>query len=117
MRLGGRDAHHIRVFFVRRSGKIFTWSNEHNDSTTIQTRIDRFYIPLQIEHIGGTIEILPILLDISDHAGVVLHFNDEPKTRKKRPTFFNKGLLAHPKSKTTLLNTWKESMIDAALNN
>ena len=114
MRLGGRDAHHIGSF-VRRSDKLFTWSNEHFDSTMIQSRIDRFYIPLNIEEIGGTIEILPTLPDISDHAGVVLHFNDEPKSRKKRPIFFNKGLLANAKSKATLLSTWKEIMANASL--
>jgi hypothetical protein len=116
MKVGGRDAHHIGAF-VRKSDKIFTWSNEHNDSTMIQTRIDRFYIPFPIESIGGTTEILPTLPDVSDHAGVLLHFNDEPRARKNRPTFFNKGLLAQPDSKAMLLNTWKEVMADETLLN
>ena len=111
MRLEVRDAHHIGAF-VRRSGKVFTWSNEHKDDTLIQSRIDRLYIPLYIEQIGGTTEILPTLPDISDHAGVVLHFNDEPRTRKKSPAFFNKGLLANPESRAELLATWKAVMED-----
>lgn len=67
--------------------------------------------------LGGTTEILPTLPNISDHAGVVLHFNDEPKSRKARTTFFNKGLLASPESKAQLLNTWKEVMSDETLGN
>ena len=114
MKIGGRDAHHTGAF-VRKSDKIFTWSNERSDSTLIQSRIDRFYIPLQIEYIGGTIVILPTLPDVSDHAGVILHFNDEPKSRKKRPAFFNKGLLAHPERKAELLHTWKEAMSDETM--
>ena len=115
MRLGVRDAHHIGAF-VRKLEKIFTWSSEHNDLTLIQSRIDRFYIPLHIEQIGGTIEILPTLPDISDHAGVVLHFNDEPRKRKKHPAFFNKGLLANPESRADLLTTWKKVMEDGNIN-
>lgn len=114
MKIGGRDAHHTGAF-VRKSDKIFTWSNERSDSTLIQSRIDRFYIPLQIEYIGGTTVILPTLPDVSDHAGVILHFNDEPKSRKKRPAFFNKGLLAHPERKAELLHTWKEAMSDETM--
>lgn len=59
----------------------------------IQSRIDRLYIPIHLERIGGTTEILPTLPDVSDHAGVILHFNDEPRRRSKPPSFFNKGLL------------------------
>ena len=114
VRLGGRDAHHVGAF-VRRTDKRFTWSNGHNDDSMIQSRIDRFYIPIPIENIGGTIEILPTLPDISDHAGVVLHFNNEPKTRKKMPAFFNKGLLATADNKAALLTCWKEVMGDASL--
>lgn len=76
----------------------------------IQTRIDTIYIPTRVEYIGGTTKILPTLPDISDHAGVVLHFNDKPKKQKVRGTFFNKGLLANPDSKVELLTTWKEVM-------
>ena len=111
MRLGGRDAHHIGSY-VRKSTKLFTWSNTREDHTMIQSRIDRFYIPVSLEQIEGTTEILPTLPDISDHAGVTLHFNDEPRKRKKHPAYFNKGLLANPESRTTLLNTWKEVMAD-----
>ena len=66
MKLRGRDAHHTSLF-VRRSDKLFTWSNAHIDHTLIQSRIDRFYIPIRIEQIGETTEILPTLPDISDH--------------------------------------------------
>lgn len=114
MRLGGRDAHHIGTY-VRRSAKAFTWTNAHNDATMIQTNIDRFYIPIIIEQIGGTTKILPTIPDISDHAGVVLHFNDEPRYWKSQSTFFNKGLLANPDNKATLLATWKGVMEEKTL--
>jgi hypothetical protein len=114
MRLEGRDAHHIGAF-VRKSDKAFTWTNSHNDATMIQSRIDRYYIPLRIETIGGTTEILPTLPDISDHAGVLLQFNDEPRNRRKPMPFFNKGLLVNPDSKAALLSTWKKVMDDVTL--
>lgn len=114
MRLGGRDAHHLGAY-VRKSDKIFTWSNTREDHTIIQSRIDRFYILVQLEQIGGTTEILPTLPDISDHAGITLHFNDEPRKRKKQVAFFNKGLLANPGSKPALLSTWKGVMTDETL--
>lgn len=114
VRLGGRDAHHIGAY-VRRTDKKFTWSNAHNDASMIQSRIDRFYIPIPIERIGGTTEILPTLPDISDHAGIVLHFNDEPRTRRKPPAFFNKGLLANPDCKAALLASWKDVMKDETI--
>lgn len=53
MRLEGRDAHHIGAF-VRKSDKQFTWSNTREENTIIQSRIDRFYIPIRIEQVGGT---------------------------------------------------------------
>jgi hypothetical protein len=81
----------------------------------IQSRIDRFYIPIHIESIGGTTEILATLQDISDHAEVVLHFNAESRTRRKTATFFNKGLLANADSKAALLATWKTVMTDTSL--
>ena len=109
IRLGGRDAHHVGAF-VRRSDKAFTWTNFHNDESRIQSRIDRFYIPLQVENIGGTIEILPTIQNISDHAGVVLHFNNEPRRRRATLAPFNKGLLAQPDHKAALLKTWKSVM-------
>lgn len=100
--------------FVRKSDKAFTWTNAHNDDTMIQSRIDRIYVPACIERIGGTTEILPTLPDISDHADYVLHFNDEGK-QKLHPHPFNKGLLKSPEHKTTLLQTWKEVMMDDTL--
>jgi exonuclease III len=108
MKLGGRDAHHTGSF-VRRSNKSFTWANTHTDENMIQTRIDRFYIPIHIENIGGTTEILPTLPNISDHAGVVIHFNNEPRRRTPPPPF-NKGLLANQECKAALLATWREAM-------
>ena len=114
MRLGVQDAFHIGTF-TRRSEKTFTWTNAHNDDTMIQTQIDRIYIPPRIEYIGGTTEILPTLPDISDHAGVILHFNDEPKRRKAKGVYFNKGLLTNSESKAELLTTWKEVMDDSTL--
>ena len=77
----------------------------------IQSRIDRIYIPSLIENIGGTTEILPTLLDISDHAGVLLHFNDKAK-RKPHTLFFNKRLLKPPNTKAILIATWQEVMDD-----
>lgn len=116
MRLGCRDAHHIGSF-VRKSTKAFTWSNGRTDHTMIQSRIDRFYIPILLENIGGTTEILPTIPDVSDHAGVILHFNGEPRIRKKGMPFFNKGLLANPETKATLVATWKSVMGDETLTN
>lgn len=94
MRLRVSYTFHLRAFH-KRSDKRFTWSNGQNDHTMIQTRIDRVHSPPRIEYVGGTLEILPTLPDISDHAGVVMHFNDEGKRRPQTP-FFNKGLLANP---------------------
>jgi exonuclease III len=94
VRLGVRDAFRTRAF-RKLSDKAFTWTNGHIGNTMIQSRIDRIYIHNQIEDIGGTIEILPTLLDISDHASVVLHFADEP--RKKPVTqYFNKRAASKP---------------------
>lgn len=114
MRLGGRDAHNLGSF-TRRSDKAFTWSNAHDDDSMIQSRIDRFYVPNKIEFIGGTTEILPTLPDISDHARIVLHFNDEPRRRSPPAPYFNKGLLTNQESKTALLATWKGVMEDNTL--
>ena len=97
--------------FHKQSDKAFTWTNAHNDDTMIQSIIDRIYVPTHIEDIGGTIEILPTLPDISDHASVVLHFVDEPKRKPTVPRF-NKGLLANSKNKALILDTWKRVIGD-----
>ena len=112
-RLEVRDAFNLGAFF-RKSDKAFTWTNSHNDDTMIQSRIDRIYVPACIERIGGTTEILPTIQDISDHAGFVLHFNDEGK-QTGHPHTFNKGLLKQPEHKAALLRTWKEVMEDDTL--
>ena len=112
-RLGVRDAFNLGAFF-RKSDKAFTWTNSHNDETMIQSRIDRIYVPMCIERIGGTTEILPTIPDISDHAGYIVNFNDEGK-QKIRPHSFNKGLLKNPEYKTALLSTWKAVMEDDTL--
>ena len=109
-RLGVQDAHNLGSFF-RQSDKSFTWTNAHNDESMIQLRIDRIYVPNRIDNIGGTTHILPTLPDISDHAGVVLHFNDEGK-QKAQPPYFNKGLLMNAGSRYELLETWKRVMAD-----
>lgn len=102
-RLGVRDAFHIGGF-RRKNSIAFTWTNVHNDDTTIQSKINRIYTPEPITQVGGATEILPTLPNISDHAGVILHFNNTI-TRKTRHPFFNKGLLKHPESKASLLTT------------
>ena len=112
-RLEVRDAFNLGAFF-RKSEKAFTWTNSHNDESMIQSRIDRIYVPVSIERIGGTTEILPTLPDISDHAGFILHFNDEGRQRM-RPHSFNKGLLKNLDHKAALLLTWKEVMADETL--
>lgn len=112
-RLEVRDAFNLGAF-LRKSNKSFTWTNSHNDNTMIQSRIDRIYVPACVEMIGGTTEILPTLPDISDHAGYLIHFNDEGK-QKSRPHPFNKGLLKNPEHMVTLLKTWKEVMGDDTL--
>lgn len=108
MRLRVADTFHLRAFH-KRSTKLFTWSNARIDNTMIQPRIDKLYAPPRIEDVGGTLEILPTLPDISDHAGVVMHFNDEGK-RRASTLFFNKGLLANLEHKATLLATWKSAI-------
>lgn len=113
LKLGVRDVFHLRTFH-KRSEKAFTWSNAHSGNTMIQSRIERTYIPTRIEYIGGTTEILPTLPDISDHAGVVTHFNDKGKWKPSPPSF-NKGLLSNQDTKTTLLTTWKTCMEDPDL--
>lgn len=109
-RLGVQDAFNLGAFY-RKSTKAFTWTNSHNDATMIQSRIDRIYVPTCIERIGGTTEILPTIPDISDHAGYIVHFNDEGKPRF-RPHPFNKGLLRNPDLKVALLHTWKAAIND-----
>ena len=113
LKLKVRDAFHLKTFH-KRSEKAFTWSNGRHDHTMVQTRIDRTYLLTRIEDIGGTTKILPTLEDISDHAGVVTHFNDEGK-RKPSPPFFNKGLLSNLESKAALLAAWKACMGDPTL--
>jgi exonuclease III len=108
LKLGVRDAFHVGAF-ERKNDKAFTWSNFHNDETMIQTRIDRFYITPQLEHKGGSTEILPTIPDLSDHAGVVLHVKSLHKKNTRAPSF-NKGLLQHQESLAALLTTWKEVM-------
>ena len=110
VRLSVRDSFHMGSF-TKQSDKAFTWSNAHKDDTMIQSRIDRIYVPTFIEHIGGTTEILPTLQDISDHAGVTLHFNND-KHKQQKNFFFNKGLLKNEESKKELLATWKQVMDD-----
>ena len=111
--LGVRDSFHVGAF-AKQSDKAFTWTNFRKDDTLIQSHIDRIYIPLQVELIGGTMEILPTIQDVSDHAGVTLHFNNEARRKQRTPTF-NKGLLKNEESKNTLLETWKKVMADATL--
>lgn len=109
-RLGVQVAFNLGAFY-RKSEKAFTWTNSHNDASMIQSRIDRVYVPACVERIGGTTEILPTIPDISDHAGYIVHFNDEGKQRL-RPHPFNKGLLRNPDHKLALLHTWKTIMND-----
>ena len=109
-RLGVQDAFNLGTFY-RRSEKAFTWTNAHNDESMIQSRIDRIYIPASVERIGGTTEILPTIQDILDHAGYVVHFNDEGKQRFRAHPF-NKGLLKNPDLKVALLHTWKAAIHD-----
>jgi exonuclease III len=52
-RLGVQDAFNSGAFF-RKFNKAFTWTNAHNDESMIQSRIDRIYVPMCIERIGGT---------------------------------------------------------------
>ena len=108
IRLRVKDAYHIESFH-RKSLKHFTWTNSHTDETRIQTRIDRIYVAESLEQIGGDTEILPTILDISDHAGVLLHTHRTIKRKFQQPAF-NKGLLLNPDSKASLLATWKEVM-------
>ena len=84
VRLGVRDAHNLGSF-TRQSAKTFTWTNAHNNESMIQSRIDRIYVPIRLEQVGGTTHILPTLPDVSDHAGVVLHFSDKGKQKKRTP--------------------------------
>lgn len=86
IRLGVRDAFHIGTH-QRKNDKVFTWSNVHEDDTMIQIRIDRIYIPLLLEHKGGSSEILPTIPDVSDHPGVVLHTRNQHKRKARAPTF------------------------------
>ena len=106
--LGVRDSFH-EGNYNRQNDKAFTWSNCRTDETMVQTRIDRIYVPINLEQKGGTSEILPTIQDISDHAGVVLHTRSPHKKKKKTPTF-NKGLLQYPESRAQLLVVWKEVM-------
>lgn len=115
VRLGVRDSHNIRAF-TRKSLKAFTWTNGHSGDTLVQSKIDRIYVPAPLTLVGGTTKILPEIPDISDHAGVLMHFNNTGP-RKNRQPFFNKGLLNHPDSKAALVATWKEVMEDPTLEN
>lgn len=113
VRLEVRDAHHVGTF-RRKSTKEFTWSNAHNDETMVQSRIDRIYIPAHLIITGGSTEILLEIPDISDHSGVLMHYNNAGP-RKPRQPFFNKGLFKHPESKVALIMTWREAIDDPSL--
>ena len=52
LKLGVRDSYHMGTYH-RKNNKAFTWSNCHKDDTMIQTRIDRVYLPFQLEQRGG----------------------------------------------------------------
>jgi exonuclease III len=114
VRLGVRDAYHIRAF-RRKTTKAFTWTNGRNDETMVQSRIDRIYVPPRLATAGGTTEILPEIPDISDHSGVLMHFNNSGPRKSKHPSF-NLGLLKHPESKEALVKTWREVMDDETLD-
>ena len=114
VRIGVRDSHNIRAF-TRKSLKAFTWTNGRSGDALVQSRIDRIYVPAPLTIVGGTTEILPEISDISDHAGVLMHYNNSGP-RKNRQPFFNKGLLNHPESKAALVATWKEVMEDPMLD-
>ena len=113
-RLGVGDAFNIGAF-SRKTTKAFTWSNARMDNTMIQSRIHMFYVPGPVEIIGGTTRILPLIPDLSDHAGVLLHFNNEGRVKARQPNF-NKGLLLNEESKAALLATWREVMTDPTLS-
>jgi exonuclease III len=110
VRLGTRDSFHLGAF-IKQSEKAFTWNNGHQDDSMIQSRIDRIYVPILIENIGGTLEILPTIQHVSDHAGVTLHFTNE-KHKKQQTFFFNKGLLKNEETKKELLATWRQVLDD-----
>lgn len=112
VRLAVRDAFNIGAF-RRKSTKAFTWTNAHNDDSMVQSRIDRIYVPSLLADVGGTTEILPEIPDISDHSGMLLHFNNAGPRKARQPSF-NKGLLKHPESKAALLAAWRESMDNPA---
>jgi hypothetical protein len=80
----------------------------------VQSRIDRVYIPALMVTTGGITEILPEISDISDHSGVIMHFNNSGHRKIKRP-FFNLGLLKHPESKAALMNAWREAIDDQSI--
>lgn len=82
----------------------------------IQSRIDRIYVPAPMAEVGGTTEILPEISDISDHSGVVMHYNNSGP-RKHRQPFFNRGLLKHPESLAALVSTWRAVMEDTTIEN
>lgn len=75
----------------------------------IQTRIDRIYISPNLEHTGGSTEILPTIPDISNHASIVL-YKKSTNRRTPRTLFFNKRFLQNEDNKASLLVTWKEVM-------
>ena len=52
LKLGVRDTFHMGTYH-RKNQKAYTWSNYHEDETMIQTRIDRIYLPYQLEQRGG----------------------------------------------------------------
>jgi hypothetical protein len=113
VRFGARDSHNIHAF-RRKSLKAFTWTNGRNDDKMIQSRIDRIYVPAPLAAVGGTTEILPEIPDISDHSGVIMHFNNTGP-RKSRQPFFNRGLLKHPESLAALVAIWRQTMEDPTL--
>ncbi|KAG0590450.1 hypothetical protein KC19_1G100600 [Ceratodon purpureus] len=91
------------------TNKIYSWDNGQMGNRRLASRIDRIYIPQEIQVLGGQCGIWPSYRKISDHSAYFVKIHDRDVEFPKR-THFNKALLDTPDSRQTLVDAWKSAI-------
>ena len=89
--------------------KLFSWDNGQMGNRRLASRIDRIYIPQEIQVLGGQCGIWPGYRKISDHSAYFIKIHDRDVIFPKRK-HFNKGLLDKPESRQTLVDAWRSAI-------